>query len=273
MEKLATYDYDLIRNENDTWPDLQNGLPSRHHTPLMQKLCEPLKDQYKINYINYTRYYEDGIAITSSDDDYTLYKLLHNKSSFLHEDAHPTVKIEWVDFDHPDLTDALLKRFSYLNGLSIIMKHDPFIEHISLGTSYLNTGIIKDLQKDQSLLNSILFYFRDAASEIISDADNYKIAMPKNKIIETKNTAPEHTNLIIDTKKFNVVGYNGECILTHMEITCLIETLKLKTSKQIASSLGISPKTVEHHLAKLKVKLGIKSKNQLYIIARNNALI
>ena len=102
---------------------------------------------------------------------------------------------------------------------------------------------------------------------------DYKIDLPLKRHNARTDKATTPPKIQSDTKKFSIIGQNGECSLTTMEITCLIETLQLKTSKQIGMSLKISPKTVEHHLAKLKMKMGAKSKHELYIIAKNNALV
>ncbi len=271
MGQVAKLQYDNAPSVNSCY-HIASELPSRQHTPEMQKLCLPLKDKFKINYIDYARYYSDSIAITTTDDNYALFKLMHRKYKLINS-PKSTTKIEWLDLHHPELTSDLHKKFSYLNGLSIIMQHDSFVEHIGLGTSYSNTDIIKVLQQDSELLSSIIFYFRDAAADIMSNIENYKIPLPTH-IQQSTDSCPALSNHDEFTlKKFFLIGLNGQTCLTFMEKTCLIETVKLKTSKHIALELGISPKTVEHHLAKLKLKLGITNKSQLYLIAKNNALI
>jgi len=250
---------------------VKEGMPSRSHTPDMKRLCKPLKVHFKINYLQYTRYFDDGISIVSSDDNYTTYKLCHQKNTMAFQ-ANKT-KLEWIDYHDPELTVELQKKFSYINGLSVLLKHKNFIEQICLGTSYRENPIIKELQLNQELLNLVLFYFKDAASDIISDAHNYKIFL--NQPVIKSAPSPSSTTDISDLrpKRYPIVGLKGKTTLTSMEKNCLIETLKLKTSKRIAMDLGISAKTVEHHLSKLKLKLGVACKNQFYIIAKNNSLI
>lgn len=52
-------------------------------------------------------------------------------------------------------------------------------------------------------------------------------------------------------------------ILTQRQIDCLVPLIQGKTMKQIARSLHLSPKTIEHYLQTLKVKLDCGSRSQL----------
>jgi DNA-binding CsgD family transcriptional regulator len=83
-------------------------------------------------------------------------------------------------------------------------------------------------------------------------------------------------------QKGNVIGILGVCQPIHessliplapQQIACLKYLAMGMTHKQIGIVLGLSPKTVEHYLDAVKIKLNCKSRTELMIQAFERGLI
>lgn len=61
----------------------------------------------------------------------------------------------------------------------------------------------------------------------------------------------------------NLINLEGIKQPTQREIECLYHLIKGLTLKQIAKKLSISPRTVEHHLENIKIKLNCTSRAEL----------
>ena len=70
-----------------------------------------------------------------------------------------------------------------------------------------------------------------------------------------------------------IIGNLGPTYISYREKQCLIGIIQMKTAKKIAVDLNISHKTVENYVSKLKSRLGAKSKNDLFVIAKKNRII
>lgn len=71
---------------------------------------------------------------------------------------------------------------------------------------------------------------------------------------------------------FELETPKGIVELSEREISCLSALFKGLTAKETAEHLGISPKTVETHIANIKKKTGVNSKKELIELAiKNNA--
>lgn len=62
---------------------------------------------------------------------------------------------------------------------------------------------------------------------------------------------------LFDFKKLNITS------LTKRELQCVSAMLKGKTAKEIAKAFGLSPRTIEHLIERIKLKLKCKTRSQL----------
>lgn len=70
-----------------------------------------------------------------------------------------------------------------------------------------------------------------------------------------------------------IYGKNGKTFLTPKEKQCLIALAELKTTQEIADEMKISTKTVETFVRRVKQKLGVQNRHQLYQIIKDNQLL
>jgi DNA-binding CsgD family transcriptional regulator len=103
-----------------------------------------------------------------------------------------------------------------------------------------------------------------------------------NNIQKINNSAIEHRRLEIAKAKFYqeaniqklIIEDNGKSItLKKRELECLIYLMRGYSAKEIASHLGISPRTVECYVLALKQKLRCTRKSELINKAINIDII
>ena len=73
--------------------------------------------------------------------------------------------------------------------------------------------------------------------------------------------------------KFFYIGNMGKTYLTQKENKILIALGELFTMSEIADMQNISIKTVQTHVSRIKQKLGVTSRHQLYKIMHNNQIV
>lgn len=79
----------------------------------------------------------------------------------------------------------------------------------------------------------------------------------------SKMTSGIHNDILSGQNSFLLSGKHDGVKLSDREAECLFFILRGKTVKLTARFLGISPRTVEEHVAKLKLKLGAQNKYEL----------
>ena len=90
----------------------------------------------------------------------------------------------------------------------------------------------------------------------------------KSGLLDTFNSNKQYIQdnvLVFDNQYFNLN-------FTKRESQCFYYFLRGKSAKQTANLLNISYKTVETHIARIKTKLGVQSRSQLYECAYENNL-
>jgi two-component system, NarL family, response regulator len=83
---------------------------------------------------------------------------------------------------------------------------------------------------------------------------------------EGEDTTPDAT----DTK---VADFIKQYQLTLREVDVLTLLITGKTNAEIASSLTLSKKCIEHHLRNLYIKLGVKSRVNAIVCAANGGFV
>lgn len=144
---------------------------------------------------------------------------------------------------------------------------DVFIEHdriaLSRTTPLKNIGLYCYLNDDWKVLYGERVPLRDEHQRIIGVA-SYFMDVTDNPMINF-----EYLHRLGSAKRVN-----GQCqyvldepandyALTERQLECLFYLLRGYTAKMIAATIGISFRTVEGHIDKIKLQLGCHSKNQI----------
>lgn len=232
-------------------------------TQRVQELTGPLK-ALNINLFSHTRVYKDNTFIDISDRgdmlDYFYYQ------TDLYEHYIPDVN-PWAFKDEFFLCSTL-KGNPSIEGLrddlridNIIVLFEIYKDHCELwhfGTMPDNELMTSFYLNNIHLLKEFCYYFKEQASDVIHLAEQNKIKRSKD-LIENCECPPcvveGHIQAFQDSFELGGIEfcYKRRAIkLSKREREVIKWSLLGKTSTEVAMILGISKRTVEAHLAKVK---------------------
>lgn len=115
------------------------------------------------------------------------------------------------------------------------------------------------------------------AEQIIQLANKHKIHLLNSTKSNTNSTwiyEDSHTDhlLIDESYHFHLKGNYKDICLTKREIECVGYKVLGSSYKEISSILKISPRTVETHLNKAKIKLNCSTLSEIKKIAKKSGL-
>jgi DNA-binding CsgD family transcriptional regulator len=164
----------------------------------------------------------------------------------------------------------LFIKHNIANGISIYYRHDDFIEAWSFGATKDDNQAYNFYINNLDLFKKFIFHFNKVAGNIIDTSDHSILArFDDNVSIIPAITLPQ---IPAQLPSINASQVSKSCYsLTKKEIECLrLLSIGKTTAKAIAKVLDISPRTVEHHIESIKIKLDIYNKNDLADYFWNN---
>lgn len=241
---------------------------------IMLDLISPVCHQFGINYVTYGIYSEKNIKLYCSFQPLLKSWLEDEQSLMPHEITNTTSILDWKQYCSASFLSNTKKQFNYNpNGVTIYFQHRDHAEHIALATNN-DIDLTKILLENPDLKNYIVHHIRNSINLNKKDFDvlAHEHSIKNHPSYEITEDDPK-TNSKPQRMRHYIYGYRGETYITNAEMQCLLSVLKLNSYKEIAVQMGVSTKTIEAHLGKIKTKLGITSKSQLYRVALNNLLV
>jgi len=116
-----------------------------------------------------------------------------------------------------------------------------------------------------SLVILLVFYFKDKASKLIAECYEKRKFQPKityTRCSSLNNNAQFHCNKLLPQKYYLDFGGN-EVVFSKREYECIFQLGYGRSAKEIANILSLSPRTVETHILKAKIKSRCFSTNDL----------
>ena len=169
---------------------------------------------------------------------------------------------------------------SITQGIDYYFRNEDHIEliyFVNISTkSFLDPEFLQS--KDLDLcLRKFITYFKHKAGSILNCRDRSKLSFYKNKVDISYNPNLQKNNSFSDFydkmgNHLNVIkSENGITALTNRELRVL--KMIHKNTKEIASKLNISKRTVEVYIDHIKIKTGLLSKSALVDLSLTNNLI
>lgn len=156
---------------------------------------------------------------------------------------------DWLN----DVLSDAATNFNIGNGISLIKVNDDSIESYGFGAETNNYSIINHFYiNNLDWLERFCHYFKDMADGLIKSCESNKIIIPlyREKIVLLTNNKLSTEPLIN---------------LPKQQLKCSQLLLEGLGSKEIASHLKLSPRTIEYYINILKDKLRCKNKTELII--------
>lgn len=241
------------------------------------EICKPLI-HLDITSFNYVKTFEDGSQINLSNRTSWLEHFYDNKFYLIgafenHPNQYASGFALWPHLSGQKIFYDARTYFNIDHGITIIEKQKDSCEFYYFGTTTNNHKLVNFYINNIDLLQRFIFFFKDKAALLLKKANKDRIILENH--FESTASLNFDNSIIIPDRKINEFFENtaiknfqlsgsveGETI-TSKQLRCIIYLLEGKTAKEIAKKLGLSFRTVEGHINKLKNKFECHTKNEL----------
>ena len=249
----------------------------------MRELAKPLK-QIGIDEFSYHRVYPNNLWVDlSTYVDYYDYYVKHKLYAQGMTDPHEcfltgaTSIISNGRYQTEEYNNALIclkERLHVRNGFLITEKHENYSElFFFIDKQNTHTKFIAESYVSQ--LYVFIDYFKTFGAKLIAQAEKNKILFPCYSDINYINKLKKFSTPINHFKTMLQQGkkITSQKLFTTKEQECIELLYRYKTSKEVAQKLNISHRTVEHHFANARRRLGLKKTRDLLLIIERERLI
>ncbi len=234
----------------------------------VRELVAPLVKLADVHYFCYRVQYRDNTfftLLTHIDYFETWFTNPHRLCGFC-------CKQGWHHWDPTLPKYEVSRKFDIDNGICHIQHHKDRSEIFSFATHAENKQITDFYLNEQKTLKTFMHYFGRMAQEFIRKAANQRVDL---KYVTNQSQEPHH----FEEKDDQIIGKFYHDInqpfsaLTKREIDCYKSLIQGYSIREMSDVLNIAPSTIDEHIAKIKLKLGVSSKKDLVKLACKTGLI
>lgn len=163
----------------------------------------------------------------------------------------------WSNLKHHKVVLDHAAQHGIKHGITMIDRVDDGYEFFFFGSTACDVAVVNKYIPHLDMLEKFTVYFKEKASDLISRAYKDRIVITDKDNISSKILLPQ----TVDRDAFlrDIMPLK----LTDRELECAKLLFRGYTAKMIAEELGISFRTIESYIDKLKIKSGTTHKNEL----------
>lgn len=233
----------------------------------MQNIASSLRKYFNITYFGYLKAYEDNTHIvlsTSPEWQHCFYSNFHS-NGVCHKsiDAYESKYDLWSAYQDQTTVNAMYNSFNFAHGINIVKKNTDCCEFFGFATNPENMSINNWYLNNIDLLESFIFFFKNQAKDLILLAENDRYILPKNLPIANSKIYIDNISMNLRKQFLSEISDEATYNLTKRQKDCLFCLVNGMTIKEIARTLHLSPKTVEHYLNAIKIRLNANTRSEL----------
>ncbi len=252
----------------------------------IREICKNFFELTSITYFNFVRIYNDGsrIDIHHNRQWMKFVHKNHSQYSLIVEEKPEYVTplcIVWdliLDVKEDSLIKIAREKFGIDHGVTLVKPFYGFVEFYYFATSKDREDLNLFYINNQYVLNTFSLYFKDKASLILKNAENYRITFPDKHpkwlktqslaVTEKKKFDAEKLFEICPIKKYILNTNDSALQLSLREAECLTYTFDGLSPKEIGKKLGISFRTVQGYIDNIKIKFSCSYKSDMLYFAK-----
>lgn len=220
-------------------------------------IVAPLR-AYDITYFAYAKSYADGsrILLSSHVDDFQAY--LTNKHYLQGNcEARPNLyqrqAVLWSALPNQHLYQFSKEHFDIDHGLTLVEPGEKNCEFFAFASSHDHPEVVNFYLNNLDIIKRFTGHFKEKAGKIIDQAEKHKIMLPQHHDAMRTYSMSELQELFTNIK------------VTRRQTDCINLLLEGASTKEIASQLKLSPRTVEYYIEMLRAKFHAQNKSDLII--------
>lgn len=243
----------------------------------IKKFCEPLETTFGINQFYHSIVTYSGEWVWAylnhewtnyffSEDLYHLCPFLYHPDNYKDGIIFPK---ETENRELQTLLETSQNRYNIHTRLVFVRKIPQGMENFVFGINSSDLYQCLKLYNEIPLINEFIRRYKEEFQRFYSDLDDYKVDLKSIKGPSFEKMKVEVFPQTFNHQQFlKEINYIIPQELTIRELEIMKELSKGLSSSMIAHQLSIAPKTVEHHLERIKEKLLCNSKPELVQKAR-----
>jgi len=250
----------------------------------LQKLTQPLKEQFGITTFWHYRIDDQGSFSYTGNDPDAMYGYLdldlHLSNPFF---SHPSFFSEvgiledaLPDTNYQQIRNKLQDKTNLQNQYIVLRKPTPAVcEGFGFAAKSKNNSIDALVMQSREVLDSFIEYYLENSEKIRNKLYESRISVLEVRKNAFLQKAPIHRRLALLQEKrtlfLSSITSEKEALieqLTKREKECVVCYLQGMTAEQTGRALFISNRTVETHFVHIKQKLNLESKRDLCPFAR-----
>jgi DNA-binding CsgD family transcriptional regulator len=236
----------------------------------VQEICDPLLRSIGITYFNYIKIYNKDCSrelLTNNAEwiGHFYSNALYNSVGAIDiEHLLPKGYFLWAEMDTKDPIYLQGRDFFNIDhGITFVIKRPDVTLLYIFATDRANHEINNFYASNIDLLQRFIHYFTDKGQDLIKSAESQRIYLPKPQEIITSRV----NNISVSDKvraeflenthvnRYFLLNESDDLYLTKKQAECASLLIKGQTSKQIARTMSLSPRTVEGYLYDIRNKL------------------
>lgn len=227
----------------------------------LKAVCQPFMDNADATEVAYHRIYYNGDAVsvaTNSDilKHYFLY--VQEKGLFFQKHLSQIEEDKFFYFLWPNQVEnslhEIIQQIGVWNGFNLYIRRKDYIENFvfmsNLSSMVMQNYCINNLD----LINSFVGYFKEKAHEFIYNLDCKDMAFFNCSTTLINTSAKTQSFPMLNMQKVPFYLESEKIYLTSREALCLSFIGFGYSTKNIASTLNLSPRTVEQHIGNIRIK-------------------
>lgn len=232
-------------------------------------ICEPFFQRYQLTSFAYSRVYPDGSRTELWSDalalDHTYFKTkyilgAYTPNYFL-EERFAVLQLKVSGYPkilREKYTQQLADQRDYFNNdhSFIVVNREPsFCEYFIYYAPREAHSILNFYINNLNILDNFAAYFKSAAADLITIADNHRIPAPRCSLIN------QRSNSFAPNCSKDLFYHSTKLSQREQEIAALL--IKGKVAREVGDLLHISKRTVESHIEHMKQKANCHNKSEL----------
>lgn len=250
----------------------------------IREIVAPLFTRFQADYFNFIRKFDYGKEFVLTTDpgwlDY-FFTNAFDKRTVLDKRVEKLVSglqqqliIPWTEVSDSYILGEQRKLSGILQGITFIFINPTYTDFFYIGSKLSDPSLSDFYRSNTDLLKRFCLYFSDKATPLIKKAKD-----PRNLIQtyqpcttqDAKNVLAKNLEdfdvFLQETQpkklRFVLPNTNADIALTYREMLCIKGVHAGKSAKEIAKELGLSDRTVEARLEKVRYKLNVNSRLEI----------
>ncbi len=229
---------------------------------MVKAICKPLFDSTDICYFHYSKLYDNAkTCILSTHLEFYEYFWKSHQEFFKQYSEN-------IFLNKPTsvllLNDGI--QFGIDRILVIITRYKHYYELFGFGTTPGNDSILNFYLNNMDVLKKFTLYFKEKGDALIKEAEKNFLPVKGYSIKEMKDFSKKKQRepcFDVKLKKIGIQTEFGEVSITARELEILRLIAHGYSGKEMANKLNVVLKTIESHMAHLKLKLGYTRRSDL----------